>query len=307
MLDMPTRPTFDTVLHSIAARQHGVVTRRQLLEAGLSGDRISRRVRAGRLRPLHRGVYRVGPVASVRAREMAACLACGPTAMLSHGSAAEAWGMRSPGPDTAPVEVTVRRGHPERPGIVAHRRTTLHDDERTRLDGIPITTPSRTLLDLAVAHPPRTLERALDEAMARWQTTTRAVHRLLQRHEGRPGTTRLRAVMARDHGSFTRSEAEERFLDLVRTARLEEPETNARVGRYEVDFVWRTERLAVEIDGYSFHASRRAFERDRLRGQELTALGYRMIRVTWRQMVDEPLRLVAQLAQALSAAGRQAG
>lgn len=113
--------------------------------------------------------------------------------------------------------------------------------------------------------------------------------------------------MARDDGSFTRSEAEERFLDLVRTARLEEPETNARVGRYEVDFVWRTERLAVEIDGYSFHASRRAFERDRLRGQELTALGYRMIRVTWRQMVDEPLRLVAQLAQALSVAGRQAG
>lgn len=295
------RSSFEQVAHPIAVRQQGVVARFQLLDAGVPSHVIDRRLRQGRLDAIHRGVYGIGPILPPRAREMSACLACGPTAVISHGSAAGLWGILAPVPKGAAVEVAVRRGHHVRPGIIVHRLSTLRDDEFTRLEGVPICTPARTLLDLAVAAPPRTIERALDEAVARRLVTPAKVRRILERHEGRPGTRRLRAVLDRDHPAFTRSAAEDRFLELVRGAHLTPPETNVRVGRHQVDVLWRAERLVVEIDGYAFHSSRRAFEHDRLRDRELAGHGYRVIRVTWRQLVNEPLRLLVQLVEALRA------
>ena len=293
--------SFEQVARPLAVRQHGVVARFQLLEAGLPCHVIDRRLQQDRLVALHRGVYGVGPVLPPRAHEMAACLACGPHSAISHGSAAALWGILPSVPDGSVIEVSVPQGHHVRPGIILHRLSTLRGDERTRLDGVPITTPARTLLDLAVAAQPRTIEQALDEAVARRLVTAPDVRRILERHEGRPGTRRLRAVLDRDHPAFTRSEAEERFLELVRGAHLKTPETNVRIGRHQVDVLWRAERLVVEIDGYAFHSSRRAFERDRLRDRELAGHGYRVVRVTWRQLVDEPLRFLVQLVRALEA------
>jgi very-short-patch-repair endonuclease len=295
------RSSFEQVAHPIAVRQHGVVARSQLLDAGIPSHLIDRHLRQGRLDALHRGVYGIGPILPPRAREMAACLACGPRAVISHGSAAGLWGILAPVPKGAAIEVAVRQGHHVRPGIIVHRLSTLRDDECTRTDGVPVSTPARTLLDLAVAAPHRTIERALDEAVARRLVTPAKMRCILERHAGRPGTRRLRAVLDRDHPAFTRSEAEERFLELVRGAHLSPPERNVLVGRHQVDVLWRAERLVVEIDGYAFHSSRRAFERDRLRDRELAGHGYRVIRVTWRHLVNEPLRLLVQLVKALEA------
>lgn len=171
----------------------------------------------------------------------------------------------------------------------------------TAREGIPITTPARTLLDLAATVERRELERALAEAEVRRLVSPQQLADLLAVASGRRGATALKALLRNQGGpSLTRSEAEERVLALVRAARLPMPQTNTRIGRHEVDLYWRDERLALEVDGYAFHSSRTAFERDRLRDAELQAAGLRVMRVTWRQIVDAPEAVVARLAQALA-------
>ncbi len=282
-----------------SARQHGVVARRQLLEAGVAPDAIDRRLKRGRLRRIHRGVYLCGPVMPPNGREMAAVLACGPTAVLSHGSAANLWGLL-PRERGARVEVIDRGGDHRRPNLRIYHIRTLHDDEVTRRDGIPITTPARTLYDLAGRTPARMLERALAEGFARRLTSAAQLEETLSRHAGRAGAAALRALLEQGSPALTRSEAEERFLALVREGQLDAPEANVLLEGYEVDFLWPKQRLVVEIDGRAFHTAPRAFEGDRRRDAVLAAAGLRVVRVTWHQLVNEPSAVLVRLAQTLA-------
>ena len=215
-------------------------------------------------------------------------LAVGHDAAISHRSAAAMWEILPAAVDDG-VEVTVTSGHPrDRPGIRIHRSRSLQHSLNA---GVRVTTPLRTLRDLAATAPTRDLERAIEEAQVRRLVTRQQVERLCGRS----------AAAARGRlPSLTRSEAERRLLRLVRAAQLPHPRTNVRVGHHEVDFLWPDERLIVEVDGFAFHSSRAAFERDRAKDRALHAAGYVVLRITWRQLVDEPEAVVAALATALA-------
>jgi very-short-patch-repair endonuclease len=229
---------------------------------------------------------------------MAAVLACGDGAVVSHRSAAHLWALLPYPAPQHPIDVTVPSRHSRlRPGIRVHRVDRLDPRDVRTHNRVPVTTPARTLLDLA-AESPRAFEQALAEAETRHLVTHRHLEAVLERNARRPGAGVLRAALARDASpAWTRSEAEERFLALIRKAGLPAPETNVRLGPYEVDFLWRPERLIVEVDGFRFHSSRAAFERDRLRDAELQTNGFRVIRVTWRQLADQPEAMLARLAR----------
>ncbi|MGH2961347.1 MAG: DUF559 domain-containing protein [Solirubrobacterales bacterium] len=293
----------ERAIAELAARQRGVVTRAQLLDAGLTAHAIDHRLRSARLHALHRGVYLVGhAVVADGARELAAVLACGPRAVLSHRSAARVWRVLAGPADE--LEVTVVGRDPGRKrGIRIHCVAALARRDVRMLGGIPITSAARTLLDLAAVVAPRELERALAEAEARRLTRRTDLTFLLARAGPRPGVRALRALLDSDDGpALTRSEAEERFLALIRAAELPAPEVNVRIGAHEVDFLWRHQRLIVEVDGFAFHSSRVAFERDRRRDAELVVLGFRVVRITWRQIVEQPEAVVGRVAQALATA-----
>lgn len=283
----------------IAARQCGVVTRRQLLDAGFQDAAIKRRIRAERLHPIHRGVYVVGHrVLAAGAREMAAVLACGRGAVVSHRSAATLHQLLPHPARPGPVHVSVvERDCGRRPGITAHRVKHLPAHDVGTIRGIPVTSSMRTILDLAATGSGE-MEQAIAEAARRRLVRPAA---LLERARSRPGAVSLRKLLERDGGpAFTRSEAEREFLRLIRTAALPSPATNARLHGYEVDFLWRKQRLVVEVDGFAFHSSRAAFERDRARDAELAAAGYVVVRITWRRLVDRPEAVVARIAGALA-------
>jgi very-short-patch-repair endonuclease len=285
----------------LAGRQRGLVTRDQLREIGLTRDAIDNRVKSSYLHPVHHGVYAVGHTHLAHgARELAAVLACGPGAVLSHRSAASLWRLL-PSTEDDP-EVTVPGRDCRRRGIHIHLVAALDPPDVRTLGGIPVTTPARTILDLAAVVSPRELEQALAEAYARRLARRSELVALLARLPRRPGFAALRALVERDAGpAVTRSEAEERLLGLIRAAELPAPEVNVRIGRHEVDFLWREQGLIVEVDGFRYHSSRAAFERDRLRDAELGSQGFRVMRVTWRQIVDHPEALVARLGAALAA------
>lgn len=299
---------FHTRGAALAARQHGVVTRAQLLDAGFTPDMVDGRVAAGRLRPLHRGVYLLGALVGRLeppwAREMAAVLACGPGAVASHESAARLWELfRDVRDRTCCVHVTIsgaNRGR--RPGIRVHRVASLPEGDTALLEGIPVTAPARTLVDLAASLTPRALEQALAEAERRQLTDLEDVMAVLERGSRVRGAPLLRRLI-RSRGvglAFTRSAAEERLLALVRKGGLPAPETNARIRGHEVDFFWRSERVVVEVDGFEFHSSRQSFESDRRRDIRLAATGLRTVRVTWRQLTEEPDAVLVRLAQILA-------
>ncbi len=283
-----------------AERQYGALTYRQLLEAGVSPAGVARRLASGRLRRLHHGVYLAALNPLARTREMAAVLASGPAAVLSDFSAAAVlgFGSRSVSADE-PVDVTAPTDR-HQPGIRLHRRKLLRA-EWTLAQGIPITTPARTLLDLATVLKAGALEAALARAERAGLTTREALSALLERKRGRRGAPALRAVLEAPGGpALTRSAAEAAFLMLVRNARLPLPESNVAVGPYEIDFLWRAAGLGVEVDGFRYHSSRSSFEGDRRRDAQLMAAGIVVLRLTWRQIKQEPFATVAQLAQALA-------
>jgi very-short-patch-repair endonuclease len=283
----------ESAIAELAARQRGVVTRAQLLEIGLTRGAIDRRLKSARLHSLYRGVYLVGHSRTTEgARELGAALACGARAVVSHRSAAGLWRLLPAAPGD--IDVTVagddRRA---RSGIRVHRVADLDRCDVRRLGGIPVTAPARTILDLAAVVSTRELERAVAEAHARGLARRAELVALLARCPRRAGVAALRSLIALNaSAALTRSEAEERLLALVRTAELPAPEVNVRFGRHEVDFAWRQQGLIVEVDGFRFHSSRAAFERDRSRDAELASLGFRVIRVTWRQIVDRPAAVV---------------
>jgi very-short-patch-repair endonuclease len=289
----------DAAIARIAAGQYGVVTRAQLVAAGVRRGSINHRIAAGRLHRIRRRVYLVGhPVPPRFACEMAAVLACGESAVLSHRTAALLWLL--PCDAARQIDVTVPGRDPgTHPGIRVHRVRRLNPLDVRRCQRMPITTPARTLVDLAEVLPLRTLERALSEAQIRRLVRPRQLLDVLERSPGRRGAGALRELL--DHQpAFTRSEAEARLLALLRAAGLPPSSVNTRIGNYEVDFLWRPDRLVVEFDGYAYHSSRTAFERDRTRDAELQARGYRVFRVTWRQLVEEPEAVIARIAQALA-------
>jgi very-short-patch-repair endonuclease len=288
------------------SRPHGVVGREQLITAEISRNVIDNRVRAGWLRPMHRGVYAVGPMQSEHAPEAAAMLACGPEAVISHRSAAMLWRIVSRRGARVDVTVSARRC-PARPGLRIHRVTALAHDEATEVRRIRVTTVPRTLLDLSATLRPRELEQALAQAERRYAGTQRRLVALLARYPARPGTPALRELLGGPgQPALARSEAEDRFLALVRRAGLPDPESNVRFHGYELDFLWREQAFAVEIDGYAFHGDRDAFEADRRRDADLAAHGIQVMRITWRQIANEPEATLVLLAQALGERARAA-
>jgi very-short-patch-repair endonuclease len=300
----------DAAIGAIAARQHAVVTAAELAGAGLGERAIERRLEDGRLRRLHRGIYLAAPLPAPLTPEMAAVLACGPTAVLSHGSAAALWAIRPQTPATVDViEVTVVGPRVRaRPGIAVHRARRLDPRDRTRRHGIPVTGPARTLLDLAAGLPARELDRAVEQAQVLRLVTRGALLATLARASGHHGAPALRAAAhVNQAAAFTRSEAEAHLLELIRAADLPAPRTNVRIAGYEVDFLWPAERLVIEVDGFAYHATRQAFERDRLRDGKLQARGLRVMRVTWQQITGTPESLIARIAAALAAAEHVTG
>jgi predicted transcriptional regulator of viral defense system len=293
----------DAPIARLAERQHGVVARRQLVELGLGRGAIESRLAAGRLHLLHRGVYAVGHCALTRnGRWMAAVLAGGPEAVLSHWSAASLWGiLRS---SRTVVDVTCPCRHRHRTGVRIHR-SRLPADETTDVEGIPVTGPPRTLFDLGAVVTPHKLERAVERAEALQLTDQLSLYEVLARHQRRPGAPALRQILAAGAAAstVTRSDLEDGFLSFLDAHGLPRPQVNIGIevrGQWmECDCVWRSRRLIVELDGRATHDTAAAFERDRARDRALHAAGWQVIRLTWRQLHEDPHRLAADVAALL--------
>ncbi len=284
-----------------AAAQHGIVTTRQLREAGFGRHAIARRVCGGWLVRIHEGVYQVGIFGGEFAREMAALLACGPRSVIGRRSAVVVLGV--PWPRGGSVEVVlpheVKTG---RAGIRCLRAAPVRADEVTVLRGLRVTTPARTLVDLAAITPPADLERLVEEVQVQRLAGPSEILEAIRRGAGRPGVRKLRAVAdLLDEPLFTRSEAERRLKALLKSAALPMPRTNVKRATWEVDAVWDRQRLVVEVDGYRYHRTRAKFERDRRKDGQLLLAGYRVLRITWRQLTREPETVVAIIAAALVA------
>lgn len=288
----------DLVIAELAERQHGRVALWQLHELGIGRGAVRRRVERERLRPVSRGVYAVGHrIRSQKATWMEAVLGAGSDACLSHRGAGAGWRVRR----STLIEITTPRVLRHRRGITLHR-AVLPRDEVTVVDGIPLTTVPRTIFDLAAILPKRDIERAMHEAEYLRLYDHLSLTDLLQRYPGRRGTRTLRAILYdRDSGTYV---SHEEFLDLflavIEEAGLPRPETGAWIDGHEIDCVWREQRLMVELDGWAAHGTRRAYERDRARDRRFTRNGWRVIRVTWEALRDEP-DVIAADVQALLA------
>jgi hypothetical protein len=293
----------DRAIGELAGQQHGVVARTQLVAIGLGPSSIEMRLARRRLHRVHQGVYAVGhSCLSEKGRWMAAVLAGGPRAVLSHAPAGALWGIRPQG-DLEVVVTGPRRVEPRR--WMRFHRSSLPDDEITIKDGIPVTTAPRTLFDLAAVVSHGQLARAINEAEIRRLWDPLSLPNLLKRHPRRPGAAAIRSLIATPGLRVTRSELEDRFLAFLARLGLPLPATNVsmRVGGcwIEADCVWHEERLIAELDGHTTHRTRAAFETDRTRDRTLTAAGWRVIRITWRQLHDDPEGLGRDLRVFLAA------
>jgi hypothetical protein len=274
----------DRVAAQLATRQGGVVGREQLVALGVSPHAIDHRVRAGRFIAVFRGVYAVGHAGLTDAGRMhAALLAAGPGATLSHRTAGA---LHRVIPSLPPfVEVTVtdtpRRS---RSGLVIH--ATRRPLQAAVIDGLPVTAPLRTLVDLAPSLRPGELERACAEALVRGLVTADEL--------------KAARIIDPDRAAPTRSRLERQMLALIGRAGLPRPLVNHTIGPYEIDFVWPEERVLVETDGWNTHGHRFAFESDRAQDADLVAQGWVVLRFTWRQLVDQPILVATRVAQALA-------
>ncbi|MGH2874536.1 MAG: DUF559 domain-containing protein [Solirubrobacteraceae bacterium] len=283
----------------MSAAQQGVVHRVQLRELGIGRGSIVHRLSVGRLHPVAPSVFAVGhPVLAPLAAEIAALLQVGGDSVLSHETAAALWGFASA--RQGRVVVTLAGRHVREPaGLRLHRVAALDIRDVGLRRGLPLTAPARTLLDLAAVVSTGELERALAEARVLRLVDDPRLAGAIERAPGRSGVARLRALLAAESGpALTRSEAERALRRLVRVSGLPEPRFNARVNGFEVDALWAAQRIVVEVDGFAFHGHRAAFERDRRRDQRLAAAGWTVLRVTWRQLRDEPVAVAVALARA---------
>jgi hypothetical protein len=279
---------------------------------GLSTEAVRKRAAAGRLTRIHRGVYAVGHGRlTMHGRWMAAVLAYGPNAVLSHRSAAGLHGIRPDNRAKSDVTLPSPSARP-RPGIDVHRSATIDPADVTVVDGIPCTTVARTLLDLAEVVDQRGVERAFDQAEVKRLFDLRAVQGVLARSNGRRGAAVVRRVLAGYEGpSLTDRELEERFFAICRAAGIPKPEVNQWIvledGAVKADFLWRSEGLVVETDGWASHGTRRAFENDRRRDRRLRLAGYEVVRFTWRDILDEPDEVGRVVARLLARRREPAG
>lgn len=282
----------------IARRQHGVVSVRQLREAGISDDAIRARVLSGHLHRVYRGVYAVGHAGlSVEGRLFAAVLGVGRgpypgegsvlerwKAAVSHRSAASLWDLLPVKDAASEVIVSGSAGRAARAGVRVHRSISLLAAEVTLRHRIPVTTPARTIADLRGAGPGRRAGK-----VPGWEL----------RKAIRQANVIGLPIAAADEADRTRSDLEADFLAICKRHRLPRPEVNVRIGPFLVDFLWRKERLAVETDAYRYHRGRVAFQEDRDRDLELRRLGYDVLRLSEKQIDDEPQRVAEVLGAAL--------
>jgi very-short-patch-repair endonuclease len=290
---------------SIAARQHGVVSRRQLLSLGWHPEAIKHRMRKGRLHPIRRGVYAVGrPHLTERGNWMAAVLAAGPDAFLSHRTAAALWGIRHARANlegTRLVDLTVEaHRRPRCVGVRLHRVHALVDEDRGERDGIPATSPFRTLIDLALVLPPGELERAINEADRLGLLDPETLRSMAGARTGQHGVGPLRAVLDRRTFTLTDSELERRFIGLVRRAGLPVPLTQHRVNGVRVDFYWPELRLIVETDGLRYHRTPSQQAKDRIRDQRHAAQGFIPVRFTHAQVAFDAEGVISTLRAVMS-------
>jgi very-short-patch-repair endonuclease len=293
----------DRAIAELAERQHGVVGRRQLGVLGIGKGAIEGRLMRGQLHRVQRGVYAVGhKLVTQEGRWMAAVISAGSDAVLSHRSAGELWQVL-PG-SRGPIELTRPTVFRSRPGIRGHS-SSLPPDEVTVVDRIPVTSIARTLLDLAPILSRHQLERAFNEGEVQRIHGRLSVPDLLDRYPRRRGSAVLRAILA-EEGSIrgiTRRQLEERFAVVLSTTGLPRPRLNADLavrGRFfQVDCLWSEQRLIVELDGRAVHGTRRAFEKDRERDRLLQSEGWRVVRITWRQLKDDEPAVIADLRRML--------
>lgn len=295
---MGRKPRTQRAVAKLAATQYGVVSGVQMGQLGWGEDAIARELAAGRLHGVHRGVYAVGhPAISDHGRARAAVLACGEGAVLSHESAAWLWGIAPVLAQRIEVTATVPRHH--QPLIRLHSSRALLDGDRTESERVPVTSVARTLLDLA-ARSSRRLPYWLQRASRLGILDLIEVDELLRRSKGMRGVARLRAGLEGHRlPEFTRSNLERRFLALLREAGVPRPSVNCFVAGFELDFYWDELRFAVELDTYEHHGDQLAFERDRLRQEDLKLAGIEMDRITGQRIDREPTAVIARLRRLL--------
>ncbi len=293
-------------LADLAGRQNGVVARRQLLEIGFSADQIKRMLGSRRLHRVHHGVYAVGHLALTRkARWRAAAFAGGSEAQLSHRSSAALRNIRRSSPRYVEITAPTRRGAMR--GIRSYVCASLQPQDRDVIDGIPCTSVALTLLQLAAVVSRRELERACDEAEVQELFDLAAVEDVLARFRGCRGTAKLRAVLD-EHAigtTLTRPGLEEKTLVLCDSAAIPRPRVNVRVVcrpgiDWEVDFLWRPQRLVLETDGGRFHHTHAQIQRDRRKEADLVRAGYRVLRATWFQIQYDARSVALMLRAALA-------
>ena len=288
----------------LARHQHGVVARKQLLGLGFTRHAIRHRVATGRLHAVHRGVFVVGrPELDVHGRCMAAVIACGPEALVSHQTAAELWGIRTPRGE--PIELSVP-ATVERTliGVHLHRRRSLADGDRGTTARIPVTNVVRTIVDLAPRLPEKQLESLINEAAVLDLISPEGLRHALERMPRQHGVPKLRRLLDRRTFRLTDSELERSFLRLVRGAGLPTPQTGVRLNGFRVDFFWPDLGLVVETDGLRYHRTPAQQARDRRRDQVHSVAGLTPLRFTHSQIRFEGasvsrilIRVVARLTQ----------
>ena len=294
----------DRAIARAAGRQRTMVSADQLIAYGLGQDAITYRVHTGRLSVTFRGVYSVvcGELPPL-AREHGALLACGAGAFLSHRSAAFVWGMRKMPPEVVEVSVPGRNRR-SRNGLVVHRVQEVDRRERRYHKGLWVSSPERAVLEVAASAPGELLD-VIDEGLARRALKRRELERVLARHRGCRGAARLAAVVGdEDAMTLTRSKRERAFLKLIRSSGLPIPETNVGFGPYEADFLWRRERLVVEIDGYNFHTGPAVFRRDREKDLAFREAGLGVLRFAGDHVLHQPAMVLATMAQELARRSR---
>ena len=290
----------EQVIAELAKRQYGVVSRNQLLRLGLEPGAIGRRIRGGRLHQLHSGVYAVGHRLTPReGRWMAAVLASGPKAVLSHWSAAALWMIRPNSRERVDVTVPHRSRSSD---LIRRHISEVPEDERTVEERIPVTSVPRTIFDLAATEPADVVQNLLRETehLELWDRLS--LWDLLERYPGKRGSRSVRVALERlkeEPGGRKRSKLEERFAPFLRRHSLPQPRFNdwimAGGKRYLVDCHWLGTGQIVELDGWQGHKSRSAFREDRARDRRLRVAGYSVTHVTWNQLDDEPEAVAADL------------
>jgi len=293
----------ERAVSALANRQYGVVSRRQLIAGGLGVRTISRRIEAGQLHPLHRGVYMFGDGrVNRRAEWMAAVLACGDGALLSHRSACALWGLARFRKD--PIDVTSATGR-QRPRIAVHEGAICSED-RAKVDRIPVTTVARTLFDFAEVADEEDVWRAAEEADRLRLLRIPELEAVCTRCPGRWALRPIRRLIdAVRMPEDTQSPLEDRVVDLCREYDIPMPVVGTTVLGREVDAFWPDRKLMVEADSWQFHGHRASFEGDRERDAAMQAEGYCVIRLTHRRLEREPAIVADQLRRLLGQPSRE--